>query len=256
MSVNIKTANGLHRFAGNTINTTATPLMSGLMSPEDKAKLDGIENAGMQIDLIATGYDGIGRASRYNKDFFRAYDLWYFVSSDSSNGHIADITPGDSVLIPANVLYECEHDWDVSMYWGKFLKIVNDEDTGEYLIYTTGGMYSIFGIKLKGQTASGGEKTLIIDSDSAEAETYTIVGSADATTLNLEMYGETSSSKGVGQYLVYSNGTKGSSSTLANLGATYITYAIDSNGVVTIGKKARVKLKVWATGSGYTVTKQ
>lgn len=259
MSVNIKTANGLKRFAGNTISTNATPLMSGLMSAEDKQKLDSVGDVGVDIKNIAFGqnlyipYETLSKydfiymevGGDYTNEGKAVYGLGHFIVPFSFVEDFLDSESCDTVMASK----------DTDGYAFGFSLEENEQIDYNFWYSRSNGYASVYGIKIKGQTASGG-KTLIIDSDSAEAETYTIVGSEDATLLNLEMYGEVGSTKGTGMYLIYSNGTRGTSSTITALGTTLITYSMSSAGTLTIGKKANVKLKVWAEGVGYTVNKQ
>lgn len=263
MSVNIKTQSGLKRFAGNTISTNATPLMSGLMSAEDKQKLDSVGDVGVDIKNI-----GFGQNLYIPYETLSKYDFIYMeVGGDYTNEGKAVYGLGH-FIVPFSLVEDFldSESYDTVMSAittdGKaFGFSIEENEEIEYNFWCVGGKYiSVYGIKLKGQTASGGGKVLAFEGTDKNAnETWKInltEGSAPVT-IDIAIVDDNSGTiynlyEGIA-YL--GKGMANISANTSTITSTRGSIAADGKSIV-FSKKAPYVCKCWITGDGWTVEKQ
>lgn len=175
MSVNIKTQSGLKRFAGNTISTTATPLMSGLMSAEDKQKLDSVGDVGVVYDRL--GWSSSRRVILPSDTIFQ-YDFIYVACGDDYWESGKSLMSEDLVILPIQIFKDYYQQTTDSFYFDSNMYVAYEEESDgfEFYVRNTNLSYcEVNGIKIKGSTASGGGKVLAFETDT-NASSYKIKG--------------------------------------------------------------------------------
>lgn len=248
----------------------ATTTKDGLMSATDKQKLDNIGEIEFEKTTIFSGVNFL--SEDVPMDRFLGYDFVYIETGGTpltTSNDVFRYNADKSYLIPGMVFDEFEqyhqngiyifNDSDNDNIFLQYNKILSNPSYVSISHASADKWFGIWGIKIKGETASNvGGKVLAIQTDTT-ASTYQISGNADTTPLMLETvaYGSDGSVKAIASNYCYVNGSDVKNLPMTtSLSNTYGVVTTHSSGVIQVSNKEGYKLKVWITGSGYNVTKQ
>lgn len=274
MSVNIKTATGLQTIAGNAkAYANATQMNSGLMSPQDKIKLDGIGEASLRWDLILHASHTLMEEIPLEK--FLPYDLIYIefgpnrFADDVSyvkNPRYSRFISGDLFKDFMNTVNEIVNEYifdDGGNTWCRMLftnfgdnpRIEVDQSYGDDHIY-------IYGLKqVNTATKSGGSRVLAYVTNDLAEKAVIIRGASATTPLTIYGYFEYVSpstgkvtSENAGMWNVYVTDSVFKNISASSPGTTYCSYATSSTEKgFRITKKANVRMRLWIDGEGWNI---
>lgn len=272
MSVNIKTATGLQTIAGNAkAYANATQMNSGLMSPQDKIKLDGIGEASLRWDLIFHASNTIGEEIPLSK--FLGYDLIYI--EFGPNKMASDIsftkTPRYCRFLPGDMFREFSATLDeitarifedaTANVWFEFQNYFNNPHIQLAQSYANDHIY-IYGLKqVNTATKSGGSRVLAYVTNDLAEKTVIIRGASATTPLTIYGYFEYVSpstgkvtSENAGMWNVYVTDSVFKNISASSPGTTYCSYAVSSTEKgFRITKKANVRMRLWIDGEGWNI---